>query len=90
MIRIPATATLGEAARTMEREGVESLLVTDPDQTPVGVLTPGHVLAAVAASRHPDHGTVEMWMAPVIIDPDGARHLPDTVAGPRIRVTATR
>ena len=85
MIRIRATATLGEAARTMEREGIETLLVTDANGEPVGVLAPSHILASVAASRHPDHGTVEMWMAPVVIDADGARRLPDAMAAPRIR-----
>ncbi len=85
MIRIDATATLGEAARTMEREGLEVLLVIDRRGNPVGVLAASHILASVAASRHPDHGTVASWMAPVVVDPDGVHRLPDAVATPRIR-----
>lgn len=78
MTRIAMTATLGEVARTMETRGVGILLVVDPTGSPVGVITERHLLDAIAASRHPDHGTARSWMAPVIVDVAGAAQLPDT------------
>ena len=77
MIRITESTTIGEAARLMQRRGVGVLLVTDGQDEPVGVLTERHLVEAVAASRHPDHGTAASHMARVIVDSDGAARLPD-------------
>ncbi len=86
MIRVPIATTLGEVARIMEREAASALVVIDADDSPVGVITDRHLLAAMAASRHPDHGTAASWMAPVVIDADGTRTLPETDAGRRIGI----
>ena len=87
MIRINETTTLGEAARTMAHGGVPMLLVVDDLDEPIGVLTRDHLFDAVAASRHPDHGTAASFMAPVLVDADGAPRLPDTDAGAMIGIS---
>jgi CBS domain-containing protein len=86
MVRIARSTTLGQAARLMERHGVGMLLVTDELDEPVGVLTERHLLAATAMSRHPDHGTAESFMAPVLVDSDGAPRMPDTDASSRVAI----
>ena len=85
-VRVTHTTTLGEAARLMERHGVGLLLVTDELDEPVGVLTERHLLTATAASRHPDHGTAASFMAPVLVDSDGAPRMPDTDASTRVGI----
>lgn len=87
MVRIAQSTTLGEAARVMERNAVGMLLVTDDLDEPVGVLTERHLLAATAASRHPDHGTAASFMAPVLVDSDGAPRMPDTDAAARVGIS---
>ena len=76
--RIDQTATLGEAARVMRARGVSILVVSDAHGEPVGVLTERHLVDAVAASRHPDHGTAGSWMTPLIVDRPDTTRLPDT------------
>ena len=88
MIRIPQDTTLGTAARWMQEENSAVALVVDPDDLPVGVLTERQLLAAMAASRHPDIGTAGSWMVPVIIDADGSRGLPDIDATVRVGIAA--
>jgi CBS domain-containing protein len=88
MIRIPQDTTLGTAARRMQAENAAVALVVDAADLPVGVLTERQLLAAMAASRHPDIGTAGSWMVPVLIDEDGARSLPDVRATARIGTTA--
>ena len=87
MIRIHESTTLGEAARTMARDGVPMLLVVDQLDEPVGVLTREHLFDATAASRHPDHGTAASFMAPVLVDADGAPRLPDTDAASMVGIS---
>ena len=77
MIRIPYDTTLGAAARQMQAAHVTVALVVDPQDVPIGVLTERHLLASVAASRHPDHGTAASWMARVVIDAHGHATLPE-------------
>lgn len=88
MIRIPQDTTLGAAARLMQAENSAVALVVDGSDLPVGVLTERQLLAAMAASRHPDIGTAGSWMVPVLVDSDGARSLPDVRATARIGMTA--
>jgi CBS domain-containing protein len=88
MIHVPQETTLGQVARIMEREAATALVVTDADDTPVGVITDRHLLSAMAASRHPDAGTAGSWMAPVVIDEHGTRTLPDTDTGHRVAIRA--
>ncbi|MDX6628436.1 MAG: hypothetical protein QOH00_682 [Gaiellales bacterium] len=88
MIRIPQDTTLGAAARRMQEEHSGVALVVDRNDLPVGVLTEGQLLAAMAAGRHPEVGTAGSWMVPVVIDADGARGLPDTDAAARVGIAA--
>jgi CBS domain-containing protein len=88
MVRIRGTATLGEAARLMERHRIGVLLVTDADDTAVGVLTERDLVRSVAESRHPDQGTAVSYMAPVVVDAHGAVRLPDTDAAGRVGIVA--
>jgi CBS domain-containing protein len=90
MVRVPETITLGTAARLMEAHSVAALLVVDDLDEPIGVLTDRHLLAAVAASRHPDHGTARLYMAPVLVDSDGAPRLPDTDAATMVGIALRR
>ena len=88
MIRIPYDTTLGTAARQMQEAHATVVLVVDRDDLPIGVLTERHLLASVAASRHPDQGTAGSWMAAVVIDADGHATLPDTDAGTRVGIAS--
>jgi CBS domain-containing protein len=88
MIRIPQDTTLGTAARRMQDCNEAIALVVDGADLPVGVLTERQLLAAMAASRHPDLAAAGSWMVPVLIDADGARSLPDVRARARIGMAA--
>lgn len=86
MIRIHHDTTLGAAARQMQAAQATVALVVDGGDVPIGVLTERHLLASVAASRHPDHGTAGSWMARVVIDADGHATLPETDAVARVGI----
>jgi hypothetical protein len=89
MIRIPYDTTLGSAAREMQAAQVTVALVVDRDDVPIGVLTDRHLLASVAASRHPDHGTAASWMARVVIDGEGHATLPETDAASQVGIASS-
>src|SRR4051812_45463176 len=96
VVSIAPGATLGEAAREMQRRGVGSALVMHEEQGFMGIVTERDLLRAVAASRHPDQARVEEWMTAdaITIGPDttrdeaaaimqerGFRHLPVVEGG---------
>ena len=88
MVRIREAATLGEAARVMERHRIGVLLVTGAGDEPVGVLTERDLVRSVAESRHPDVGTAASYMSRVVVDAHGAVRLPDTDAAGRVGIVA--
>lgn len=82
-------ATLGQAARSLRAADADVVVVLGADEQPVGIVTERELVEAVAASRHPDHGTVDSWMrtdvfavaAPAEPKARRARPLPATDAG---------
>ena len=105
MVTIAPDATLGEAAREMQRRSVGSALVMDAEEHFVGIVTERDLLRAVAASRHPDQCRVEEWMtadaitiaptptrdeAAAIMQERGFRHLPVVDRGKIIGVVSIR
>lgn len=105
VVTIGPDATLGEAAREMQRRGVGSALVMDAEERFTGIVTERDLLRAVAASRHPDQCRVEEWMTAdaITIAPDttrdeaaaimqerGFRHLPVVDEGRVIGVVSIR
>jgi CBS domain-containing protein len=62
LVTIGPHATLGEAARELQRHRVGAALVLDDDGRFQGIITERDLLRSVAASRHPDQGRVESWM----------------------------
>lgn len=72
VVTVAPDATLGEAAREMQRRAVGSALVMHDEQGFVGIVTERDLLRAVAASRHPDQASVEEWMTAdaITIGPD--------------------
>ncbi len=104
-VTIGPAATLGEAAREMQRRGVGSALVMDEEERFLGIVTERDLLRAVAASRHPDQCRVDEWMTAdaITIGPDttrdeaaaimqerGFRHLPVEADGEVIGVLSIR
>ena len=105
IVTIAPDATLGEAAREMQRRSVGSALVMDAEEHFLGIVTERDLLRAVAASRHPDQCRVEEWMtadaitigpattrdeAAAIMQERGFRHLPVVEAGRVIGVVSIR
>ena len=104
-VTIAPGATLGEAAREMQRRDVGSALVMDDDERFLGIVTERDLLRAVAASRHPDQCRVDEWMtadaitigpattrdeAAAIMQERGFRHLPVVDGGRVIGVVSIR
>jgi CBS domain-containing protein len=105
IVTIAPDATLGEAAREMQRRGVGWALVMDAEERFLGIVTERDLLRAVAASRHPDQCRVDEWMTAdaITIGPDttrdeaaaimqerGFRHLPVLEDGRVIGVVSIR
>lgn len=55
-------ATLGQAARVLRAASADVVVVLDASEQPIGILTERELVDSVAASRHPDFGTVDSWM----------------------------
>ena len=60
-IRVAATATLREVARTLEREGVGALIVRGTRAT-AGIVTERDLVRALASGGDPDTVPVVQWM----------------------------
>ena len=105
VVSIGPDATLGEAAREMQRREVGSALVMDEEHGFMGIVTERDLLRAVAASRHPDQCRVEEWMtadaitigpettrdeAAAIMQERGFRHLPVVEDGQVLGVLSIR
>jgi CBS domain-containing protein len=105
VVSVAPDATLGEAAREMQRRSVGSALVMHVEQGFVGIVTERDLLRAVAASRHPDQASVEEWMtadaitigpettraeAAAIMQERGFRHLPVVADGRVVGVLSIR
>ena len=62
MVTVGEGTTLGEVARTMRANAATVALVLDGFGDVVGMVTERELVDAVAASRHPDHGTAQSFM----------------------------
>ena len=86
-------ATLGEAARALRAADADVVVVLDSSEQAIGILTERELVDSVAASRHPDHGTVDSWMRTDVVAmpsaPGSSRRiaLPDTDAGSLVAST---
>jgi CBS domain-containing protein len=60
-VRVAATATLREVARTLEREGVGALIVRGARAT-AGIVTERDLVRALASGADPDTELVAQWM----------------------------
>ena len=78
VLTIPATTTLGQAARLMRARNVGAAVVVEDDQI-AGIFTERDLLRAIADSRHPDQGQVQSYMTPdpLTLPPD---HSPSEAA----------
>ncbi len=79
-------ATLGEAARALRAADADVVVVVDAGEQPIGIVTERELVEAVAASRHPDQGTVDSWMRTDLMavatdGPTRTHALPATDAG---------
>ncbi len=63
VLTIPAETTLGEAARLMWARNVGAAIVTEGSRI-AGIFTERDLLRAIADGRHPDEGSVQLYMTP--------------------------
>ena len=62
VITVGESTTLGEVARAMRAKDAMVALVLDRFGDVVGLITDRELVDAIAASRHPDHGTAQSFM----------------------------
>ncbi|OIR19454.1 cyclic di-GMP phosphodiesterase Gmr [mine drainage metagenome] len=66
---LPADATIGEAARIMAQRRFSSIVVTDTENTPLGIVTERNILHAMRAASPPETPLRTSMSAPVVVVP---------------------
>ncbi len=66
VVTLPVEASLREATAIMADRKISSILVTDGEQRPLGIVTEQNVLHAMRAGRNLDTGLDEVMSAPII------------------------
>jgi len=67
VITVTRSQTLADAARTMEGEGIKSVVVSDEDGRPEGILTSTDFVRMAAADRSPSAVTVDEYVTSEIV-----------------------
>lgn len=67
VVTVARSQTLASAARTMEREGIKSVVVSDEDARPEGILTSTDFVRMATAERSPSAVTVDEFATNEIV-----------------------
>lgn len=67
VVTVTPSQTLAGAGRTMEREGIKSVVVSDGDGRPEGILTSTDFVRMAAADRSPSAVTVDEFVTSEVV-----------------------